>query len=273
MENNTPEQEAATDAESVRLTLEAIYTDKIFETAQLRQPQWLQDSNRFSYIDTFPDTEINTIWIYDIRSGERTPVIAAETLQLPAPEPKPESNGSAPETPASPEFIPIPGYQWSPDETRMLLAHLPHRRASHGDKALYVYTLATGELHKIADSEHEHRNAKWSPDGRTVGYVRQDDIYLLELATGREMRLTAAPSAAIYNGRFGWVYEEELALADGWAFSPDGRSLAYFQIDETDVPQIDLPDYDHLHMKPVQMRYPKAGDPNPIVKIGVISLV
>jgi dipeptidyl-peptidase 4 len=267
MENNVPKQETAADTEPVRLTLQAIYTDKIFETVQLRQPQWLQDSNRFSYIASFPETEVSTIWLYDIRSGTPIPIIPAVTLQLPTPEPKSEGT-----PPVKPSFIPIPGYQWSPDETHLLLAHLPHRRASQGDKMLYVYTLADGELRKVAESEHELRNAKWSPDGKAIGYVRQDNIYLLDLATGIETQLTTTSSPTIYNGRFGWVYEEELALADGWAFSPDGKSLAYYQIDETPVPQIDLPDYDDLHMKPVPMRYPKAGDPNPIVKIGVIAL-
>jgi dipeptidyl-peptidase-4 len=273
MENSEPAQQAAVQ-EPPRLTLEAIYTDKIFETAQLRQPQWLKDSSRFSYIDTIsletpPDAEISTIWIYDAPTGNRMPIIAADKLLLPASEPKPEENGSAP---AKPNAIPIPGYQWSPDETRILFAHLPQRRSSHGDKALYIYTLATGELSKVADSEHEHRNAKWSPDGKKIGYVRQDNLFLLDLATGRETQLTTTPSDSVYNGRFGWVYEEELALADGWAFSPDGKLLAYYQIDETSVPQIALPNYADLHMKPETMRYPKAGDPNPLVKIGVIRL-
>ena len=272
MENNAPKPETATDNEPVRLTLQAIYTDKIFETAQLRQPHWLQDSNRFSYIDVIPETDISALWLYDVQSGERTPIISAATLQMPVSEPKPEANGVAPASPAKPNAIPIPGYQWSPDETRLLLAHLPHRRASQGDKTLYVYTLATGELRKVAESEHEHRNAKWSPDGRYIGYVRQDNIYLLEFATGQETRLTATASPTIYNGRFGWVYEEELALANGWSFSPDGRQIAYYQIDETPVPQINLPNYDDLHMKLAPIRYPKAGDPNPLVKIGVITL-
>jgi dipeptidyl-peptidase-4 len=276
MENNVPAQPAAPAAEPARLTLEAIYTDKIFETTQLRQLHWMQDGRRFSFLDTVPDTEVTTLWIYDIDTGQRIPIIAAETLKLPDSKPEQEpirTDAVSPtDSPDEPKVIPISGYQWSPDETRLLLAHLPHRRASQGDKALYIYTLATRELRKIAESEHEYRNAKWSPDGTTIGYVRQDDIFLLEIATGRETRLTATSSSTVYNGRFGWVYEEELALADGWAFSPDGRYVSYFQVDETSVPLIDLPDYDHLHMKPVQIRYPKAGDPNPLVRVGVIAL-
>jgi dipeptidyl-peptidase-4 len=253
MENTEPESIAS--VQPPRLTLEAIYTDKIFETTLPRQLHWMQDSKRFSYLDTLPGTEVSTIWLYDTQIGHRTPIIALKALQLPSPEStSSEETDPTGKVDGAASMIAIRGYQWSPDETRLLLANLPQRRAAHGDKTLYVYTLATGELRKVADSEYEHRNAKWSPDGKQLGYVRNDDIYLLDLATGVETRLTSTPSPAVYNGRFGWVYEEELELADGWAFSPDGRYLSYYQVDETAVPLIDLPDYTDLHMKPVQMR-------------------
>src|SRR5579883_3339681 len=281
MKNEQPETLAADLAAPKRLTLEAVFQEKIFEATSLRDPQWLKDSLRFSYLDKAPNSDITTVWIYEIRSGERRPVLDAAALQFRQgetqnveahPQAEDEDEEDAPTGDGKSAHLVINGYQWSPDETQILFAHHPRRRASYGDKALYVYSLATRKLRRVTKAPGEYRNAKWSPDGKRIGYVRADDLYLLDLATGKETRLTNTATPTIYNGRFGWVYEEELEIADGWAFKPDGKQIAYFQIDETPVPEIDLPNYDDLHMKPVRTRYPKAGDPNPRVKIGLIAL-
>ncbi len=264
------------------LTLEDIYTNKIFEAARLQQPHWMQDSLRFSYVDRLPDSETNTLWLYEVATGTRTVVIPETTLQL-APEDgiKPFSLPGEIEQEAEPEtpdqarkrsILPILGYQWSPDEKSILIANLPQRRASHGDVALFVYDVVAQTLRRVTPERHEYRNVKWSPDSQSLGYVREDDLYRLDLTTGIETRLTDTAQAQVYNGRLGWVYEEEVELADGWAWSPDGRQIAYYQQDETQVPQVDLPNYDSLHMTPRQTRYPKAGDSNPTVKIGVLDL-
>ncbi|HZP81844.1 MAG TPA: S9 family peptidase, partial [Chthonomonadaceae bacterium] len=146
------------------------------------------------------------------------------------------------------------------------------RAAVPGDPALYVYTLATQELKRVTRSGQPHRNAKWSPDSRQIGYVRGDDLYRLDLTTGTETRLTDTAAPTLYNGRFGWVYEEEFGLIDGWDWSPDGKTIAYFQVDESRVPIVPITDYNDRHLRPVLTRYPKAGDPNPIVKIGLITV-
>ncbi len=265
------------------LTLEAIYTDKIFEATRLQQPHWMQDSRRFSYVDRAPDSETNTLWLYEVATGARSVIIPEPILQwapedrikpfaLPGEvEPEAAETGDA-EQDRKRSILPISGYQWSPDERRVLIANLPQRRASQGDVALFIYDLAEQTLRRVTPERHEYRNVKWSPDSRSLGYVRDDDLYRLDLETGVETRLTDTARAQVYNGRLGWVYEEEIELADGWAWSSDGRRIAYFQQDETHVPQIDLPNYDDLHLTPRQTRYPKAGDPNPLVRIGVLEL-
>lgn len=273
----------ANNLEPEPLTLEAVFEEKIFEATSLRQPHWMKDGQRFSYLDNAPGTETTTLWMYDVRSGERTPLIAPDALKLPPHTPRPaegaEADGEAGEEAEAteagdgkPDTFAIREYTWSPDETRLLFAHTPKRRAAQGDVDVYIYTLATKKLERVLHSKKTYRNVKWSPDGHKLGYVFQDDIYVRDLATGHTTRLTDTATPTRYNGRFGWVYEEELDLADGWSWSPDGRQIAYFQIDETHVPQINLPNYDDLHMKPVETRYPKAGDPNPGVKIGLLTL-
>ena len=278
MENINSALEPEASAEPEPLTLEALYTDKIFEATHLRDPQWMRDGRRFCYLAEIPDTKCETVWMYDIDSGEKSVVIPLEILKLP-PEIKPEvkeEKSVAPE-PASAEsedkFLPVPGYHWSPDETRILLAKpAKHRGFAEGDKSLHIYTVATQELHKFSKDEQNHLNAKWSPDKKRIAYVKNDDLYVADEKGAVEIRLTDTATKTRYNGRFGWVYEEELELSDGWAWSPDGKRIAYFQIDETPVPEVLIPNYDDLHMKPRETRYPKAGDPNPLVKIGAIDV-
>jgi dipeptidyl-peptidase-4 len=283
MENTTPLPDSADPTVPLPLTLDDIYTNKIFEAPRLQQPHWMQDSLRFSYVDRAPDSETSTLWLYDVATGARTVVIPETALQRapedciqPFPEPgeieKAEPEPKDPEKARKRSILPIVGYQWSPDEKSILIANLPQRRASHGDVALFVYDVAAQTLRRVTPERHEYRSVKWSPDSRSLGYVREDDLYRLDLETGVETRLTDTARAQLYNGRLGWVYEEEVELADGWAWSPDGRRIAYFQQDESQVPQIELPNYDALHMTPHVTRYPKAGDPNPLVKIGVLDL-
>ncbi len=264
------------------LTLDAIYTEKIFEPKMLRQPHWHKDGSHFSFLDTAPkqekaqthtndkkadnkqatdketpDKELLTLWIFDVERKQRAPIIAAEILQT----------GEEPLT--------VHGYEWSPDETRVLLARQPRAHDAEGDKELWIYTRATRALTCVArcGEGEDFRNAKWSPDGLRLGYARADDLYVLDLESGTERRLTNDASPSVYNGRFGWVYQEEMYLVDGWAWSPDGRYIAYCQCDETAVPIVPLTRYETLHLAPELQRYPKAGDPNPVVRVGVIDLL
>ena len=104
--------------------------------------------------------------------------------------------------------------------------------------------------------------AKFSPDGRRVGYVRENNLYVEDLASGA---ITPSPPTApgrVINGTFDWVYEEELMnyYADGWRWSPDGRSIAYWQLNADQVKDFDLiNNTDSLYSRVIPVQYPKAG--------------
>ena len=275
MENNIVPTGETTPTTFTPLTLKAICEDKVFDAKYLRQPHWMKDSRRFCFLDALPKTEIVTVWMYDMDKGERAPLIFADALKI-----KSETNSEA-QTPIEPgeeakakeeATLVIHGYQWSPDETRLLLARLPRPHESEPDKALYIYTPETQTLECVAQTEREYRIVKWSPDGKSLGYVKADDLCLLDLETKTETRLTDTATSSLYNGRFGWVIEEELDLVDGWAWSPDGNWIAYCECDESAVPLVPLTRYETLHLEPEMQRYPKAGDPNPVARIGLISV-
>ncbi|NIP59950.1 MAG: prolyl oligopeptidase family serine peptidase, partial [Gemmatimonadetes bacterium] len=115
--------------------------------------------------------------------------------------------------------------------------------------------------------------AKFSPDGTRVGFVRDNDLWVVDLETREEVRLTEDGSDTVINGTFDWVYEEELGLQDGWRWSPDGARIAFWRIDEAPVQtfRYDLT-YADLYPDVESVPYPKAGQPNPRARIGVVEV-
>ena len=115
-----------------------------------------------------------------------------------------------------------------------------------------------------------------SPDGRQVAFVRDNDLYTLDIATGTERRYTYDGSEDILNGRASWVYYEEILgrqtkYAAFW-WSPDSKHLAFYRFDDTQVPVFPIYNSMGQHGYLEKTHYPKAGDPNPKVKIGVADV-
>ena len=114
--------------------------------------------------------------------------------------------------------------------------------------------------------------AKFSPDSRRVAYVRGNNLWVTDLATGRATRLTSDGSDDVINGTTDWVYEEELGLRDAFRWSPDSRRLAYWRFDQSAVPAFPVVnETGALYPQVSVLRYPKAGAPNSRVRVGVVD--
>jgi dipeptidyl-peptidase-4 len=118
-------------------------------------------------------------------------------------------------------------------------------------------------------------NPTVSPDGNYVAYTKKNDLYTVNIATKKETRLTTDGTDVILNGYASWVYMEEIlgratAYKAYW-WSPDSKHIAYFRSDENKVPEFIITDAPGLHGVVEKTRYPKVGDPNPEVKVGIVS--
>ena len=114
-------------------------------------------------------------------------------------------------------------------------------------------------------------HAKFSPDGSRVAYVRSNNIYVEDLRDHRITRLTNSNSTDLINGTFDWVYEEEFGLRDGFRWSPDGNSIAYWQLDTTGVREFPLVNNtDSLYPRINPIKYPKVGETNAACRVGVV---
>ena len=137
----------------------------------------------------------------------------------------------------------------------------------------YVMDLKTKKIQSISKNNKKLRNAKFSPDGKQVSYIREDNnIYIYDLIKFKEKKLTTNGSSVILNGHLGWVYEEEFGSYDGYRWSPDSKNIAYWEENQSKVPIFSMFDEISLYPKIKEIRYPKAGEANPTMSIFVINI-
>jgi dipeptidyl-peptidase 4 len=147
-----------------------------------------------------------------------------------------------------------------------------------GDQVLYsgggdvfVIQIDTGKWTQLTKTPVAERDPKLSPDGKTVAFRRDWDLYTLDIASKRETRLTKGGSDALRNGGLDWVYPEELDLGTAYWWSPDSKSIAYLQSDLS--PEALYPHEDLRGPRPLYepQRYPQAGENNPDVRVGIVG--
>jgi len=146
------------------------------------------------------------------------------------------------------------------------------RTNSRGD--YWILDLASHELRKLGGEAAPATLmfAKISPTARHVAYVRENNLYVEDLVTRQITALTTCGNHHIINGTVDWVYEEELGLRDGFAWSPDATAIAYWQIDTTGVPEFTLVNNtDGLYPQLNQFAYPKVGQQNSACRVGIVA--
>lgn len=160
-----------------------------------------------------------------------------------------------------------PGQQFNHAETAILINH---------KNDLYLYNLKSGSVRRLTNTPAaEELEADFSPDDKTISFVRGMNLYVVDAATGKETQLTRDGGEKILNGYLDWVYEEELygrGQKRGYWWSPDSTHIAFLRTDETPVPKFVLPDDTVLDQRVENTDYPQAGDPNPLVKLGAVNL-
>ncbi|MEE8142358.1 MAG: DPP IV N-terminal domain-containing protein, partial [Planctomycetota bacterium] len=128
-------------------------------------------------------------------------------------------------------------------------------------------------IRRLTNDDELEQNAVLSPDGRWASFVKANDLYLLCTEDGSLRRATRDGSGEILNGRLDWVYQEEVygrANWKGYWWSPDSRAVAFLQLNQAGVPHFTIVDHIPYRAEVSTTRYPKAGDPNPKVRLGVV---
>ena len=144
------------------------------------------------------------------------------------------------------------------------------------DNDLYFLDASAKQFKRLTESTDEEKNPTLSPDGKYVAFTRNNDLYAIEVSTGKESRFTSDGSDVVYSGWAAWVYFEEI-LGRGSRYrafwwSPDGKKIGYMRFDETHVPVFPIYNSEGQHGFLENQRYPKAGDANPEVRVGIVSI-
>jgi dipeptidyl-peptidase-4 len=144
--------------------------------------------------------------------------------------------------------------------------------ATIGDD-LYFYDFSANTAARLTTAAGTEDEAAFSPDGRRVAFVRRSDLYVVDTAGRQETRLTTDGGPQLLNGILDWLYQEEIygrGRFRGYWWSPDSARIAFLQLDERPVPEYTVVD-DIPYRPTVEVTdYPKAGDANPLVKLGVV---
>ena len=132
----------------------------------------------------------------------------------------------------------------------------------------FVVEIESKQILPVSINNKRLRNVKFSPDGKFVAYVREDNnLYTFDLTRKKQRRISSSGSKTISNGHFEWVYEEEFGSYDAYLWSPDSKNIAYWEEDQSNVPIFKLFSEISLYPQVKELRYPKAGQQNPSMSI------
>ena len=222
--------------------------------------KWSPDGSKVSFVQRDDSGEHGALYYVDVTApGKPAVLVASEKLASLAP---PTSAVKDERKKEAAQRYSIGAYHWSPDSRKLLFDSMGQ---------LWLYTLESGTAVQITGSADAAVDPKFSPDGSRISYVRKHNLYARSLDGGNERTLTKDGDDNLLNGEVDWLYEEELYSRSNYFWSPDGRQIAFLQMNEKDVPTYPITDWMPTHATVDQEKYPQPGDPNPTVRLGVVG--
>ena len=256
--------QSQTPAQTLAQQLNAIFNTHAYGSKSV-QLAWQNGGDNYTILEPAASGKGTDIVAYDTASGKRSVPISAAQLV-------PADRATGP--------LNIEGYSWSADRKKLLIftnSKKVWRQNTRGD--YWVFDTAgsaqEGKLTKLGGDAPESTLmfATFSPDSSRVAYVRANNIYVEELATGKIAQLTSDGSADIINGTSDWVSEEELDLRNCFRWSPDSKSIAYWQFDQSGVGEYTLiNDTEAEYPVTFKYKYPQPGTTNSAVRAGVVAV-
>lgn len=240
-----------------QLTLQDLFASPKFYERGFEGGRWADQGATVTYI--IEEDGATNLVSYDLQTDELETLIQGSRLIAP--------DVGRP--------IRIENYAYSHDGEKVLLYTDSERVWRRNTKGYYyIYDIASEEITPLSDrSKGFQMFAKLSPDGEHAAFVRDRDIFLVDLNTMQETPLTTSGSeGGIINGTTDWVYEEEFYLSDAWNWSPDGQYIAFAQLDESNTRNFAMADLRGLYPEITEFRYPKAGEANSEIHVGVIDV-
>ncbi len=238
------------------MTVEEMMKNRALYGSSVAGMQWIPGQDRYSFYKFDPQTRKQQVFVHDAATGKEELLFGIDQL-IP--------DGST-------EPVTMSAYEWLQDGRHILLTGtLPARTVKTGGD-MYLYDTKEKRFVFSKEAENDETNIHASPSGKHVVFVKGNNLYATEVASGSTIQLTFDGSETILNGLFDWVYEEEFSIIQGYQFSSDGKKVAFWRLDQSQVPQISIAKWDSLYLNTHDMYYPKPGAKNSIVKIGIADI-
>jgi len=241
------------------LTIESIFAEGGLTGRAPETIKWSPDGSKVSFVQRDDAGEHGELWYVDAATGEKKVLVTEAKLSSLAPDASKIKDEREKERRMR---YHVAAYLWAPDSKHLLFD-------SQGQ--LWLYNLDNATAVQVTSAADPSEDPKFSPDGNRIAYVRRHNLYVQPISGQEGKALTNDSEEYILNGEVDWVYAEELSVRSNYFWSPDSSEIAFLQMDEKQVPTYPITDWLPTHPKVDQEKYPKAGDPNPVVRIGVIS--
>ena len=241
-----------------QLTVKAIFAAGGLTGPPPEDVRFSPDGTKVSYILRDDSGQRGELWYMDVASGKKAVLVAENKLaSLAAPLDRLSEREKERRTRYS-----VAQYQWAPDSRHLLFDALGQ---------LWLYRLDTGTAVKITSSPEPVGDPHFSPDGSHIAFLRKHNLFVASREGAGRRQLTHDTDDSVLNGEVDWIYAEELDVRHNYFWSPDGTQILFLQMDESAVPAYPIADLIPTRPTVDMQKYPKAGDPNPRVRLGVVS--
>jgi dipeptidyl-peptidase-4 len=241
------------------LTIESIFQPGGVLGRAPEAVKWSPDGTKVSFVQRDDSGERGALYYVDVVSGKPAVLVASEKLASLAP---PTSAIKDERQKEAVQRYSVAAYHWSPDSKKLLFDSMGQ---------LWLYDPVSSTALQMTSSADPSSDPKFSPNGERIAYIRKHNLYVRGVSDGKEHTLTKDTDPELLNGEVDWVYEEELYTRSNYFWSPDGGEIAFLQMNEKEVPTYPITDWIPLSPDVDRQKYPKPGDPNPGVRIGVVS--
>jgi dipeptidyl-peptidase-4 len=221
-------------------------------------PKMVRGINPMNDGTTYAVLEDSLLNVYTYKKGEKVKTLLNTKNLIPEGSDTPIRMGS---------------YEMSPDETKLLIPSETESIYRHSSKSnYYIYELESGKLYPLSNNGKQQL-AEFSPDGKHVAFVRDNNLFVTALDGLTEKQLTTdGEFNTIINGTTDWVYEEEFGFTKGFFWSPDSKTIAYYRFDESRVKLYQMELFTGLYPEWYTYKYPKAGEDNSLVSIHIVEI-
>jgi dipeptidyl-peptidase 4 len=246
-------------AAAQELTIASIYAPNGITGRAPDTIRWSPDGKKVSYILHQEGNEKADLYYIDMATGKPAVLVASEKIAALTPAASTTKDDRARDNRAR---YRVAGYHWAPDSEHILF---------DANGQLWYFTLTTGKAVALTSADDSASDPKFSPDGKQLSYVSKHNLFVRPVEGAEAKALTSGTDENILNGEVDWVYAEELDVRSNYFWSPDDKSIVFLQMNETKVPTYPITDFIPQHPTVSQIKYPKVGDANPEVRLGLIG--